>query len=172
MIFCVDIMSSWTSRRRKRWHSQQNGFNCFAFSRRTMRGLPEIRMNPSPQSKRRVTLLSKSVDMTCPMVALVSDAAPHNLLRVSAHSKIERFRQSSPPGQVLVVCRAPSIWICGTARSRRRHSASHAPPAHPDSKSLPTDVARTPSSAHCVRSSSSHFSRHWLWARSSTRPVL
>jgi hypothetical protein len=23
-------MSSWTSRQRKRWHSQQSGFNCFA----------------------------------------------------------------------------------------------------------------------------------------------
>jgi hypothetical protein len=51
-----------------------------------MPGLPEIRMNPSPQTKRRVTLPSKSVDMTCPMVALVSDAAhraPDNPLRVS-----------------------------------------------------------------------------------------
>jgi hypothetical protein len=71
---------------KERWHSQQSGFNCFAFSRRTMPGLPEIRMNPSPQTKRRVTLPSKSVDMTCPMVALVSDAAhraPDNPLRVS-----------------------------------------------------------------------------------------
>jgi hypothetical protein len=76
-------------------------------------------------------------------------AAVKILVISRAHSKIERFRQSSPPGQVLGFCRAPSIWICGTARSRRRQSASHAPPAHPDSKSLPTDVPRTPSSAPC-----------------------
>ncbi len=43
MIFCVDIMSSWTLRQRKRWDSQQSG--CFAFSRRTMPGLPELTLN-------------------------------------------------------------------------------------------------------------------------------
>jgi hypothetical protein len=80
VIFYVDITSSWTLRQRKRWHSQQSGINCFGFSRRTMPGLPEIRMNPSPQKLNGELPCPKSVDMACPMIALVSDAAhraPH-----------------------------------------------------------------------------------------------
>jgi hypothetical protein len=67
------------------------------------------------------------------------------------------------PDRCSSFCRAPSIWIGGTARSRRRPSASHAPPAHPDSKSLPTDVPRTPSSVRGVRRTSGSEDSEGSW---------
>jgi hypothetical protein len=121
VIFCVDIRSSWTSRQRKRWHSQQSGFNCFAFSRRTMPGLPEIRMNPSPQKL--------NGELPCPQVsghdvpdgrARVRRSPPSPgqsaaglglTARSSAFANLRRADRCSS------FCRAPSNWICGTARS-------------------------------------------------------
>ena len=105
--------------------------------------------------------------MTCPMVALVSDAAhraPDNPLRVSGS---QQDRALSPIFAARTgarrFCRAPSIWICGTARSRRRQRR----PIHRQRiqiRNLCQRMSRgPPSSAPCVGRTSGSEDSEGSW---------